>query len=101
MYWSFQELKSRLEHKLKYLAIIYVRRYRKNGREYFKYEEPIFYKLTNFEQFLNLIKVGKIKITFKLSYYHSGDRYGQFLDKGTSFDIGYDYISELFEKIEV
>ena len=50
---------------------------------------------------INLIEEGKIVVTFKLSYYHSGERYGKFLDRGTNFDIPYNYIADLFEKLEV
>lgn len=101
MSWTFKELESRLNHKLKYLAIIPVIKNKLNGKEYFKYRNPSFYRLKNFNTFINLIEEGKIVVTFKLSYYHSGKRYGKFLDRGTNFDIPYNYIADLFEKLEV
>ncbi len=44
---------------------------------------------------------GKIKVTFKLSYYHTGEKYGQLYDKGTTFDMNFDYVNELFSIVDV
>ncbi|MBR1416798.1 MAG: hypothetical protein IJ572_03170 [Bacilli bacterium] len=101
MSWSFVELEMRLTNKLKYLVIVPGLKSKINNNIYFKYLNPTFYKLISFETFLNLVETGIISVTFKLSYYHSKERYGQFLDKGTSFDIYYYNIEKLFKKINV
>lgn len=101
MSWSFEELKRRLENKLSYLCVIPVKKYPKNGKIYFKYMEPKFYKLKDFDAFLALVTAGKIKVTFKLSYYHEGEKFGQLYDKGTSFDLDFNCINELFDEISV
>ena len=99
MSWSFDELKSRIDHKLKYLAIIPVRRQILNNTTYFKYQTATFYKFRGFEEFLKLIESGEITVTFKLSYYKYGPKAFNYYDKGTSFDIKYDSIKKLFRTI--
>ena len=101
MSWSFIELKRRLETKLSYLCIVPVKKKTVMGNDYFKYCDATFYELKNFECFLDLIKKGKIKVTFKLSYYHTGEKYGQLYDKGTTFDMNFDYVNELFSIVDV
>ena len=101
MSWSFQELKSRLEHKLSYMAYISVRKEIINNVLYFKYEDMKLYKLKDFNTFLNLIEEGKIIVTFKLYQFHDKDKYGLIQDKGTSFDIKKEDIEELFERISL
>ena len=99
MSWSFKELKSRLEHKLSYMALVTFKKSSVNGNVYFKYEEIVIYKLRDFSTFLKMIEKGKIVVTFKLYQYHEQEKYGQMHDKGTSFDIKKEYIHELFEEI--
>ena len=101
MYWSFKELKSRLQHKLNYLCVILTKSRIINNIDYFKYDSLNFYKLKDFINFLKLINKGKVKVTFKLSYYQKQDRYGEFYDKGTSFDLSYESLDELFERLDV
>jgi len=101
MSWSFHELKSRLEHKLNYLVIVNVLRDKINDKFYFKYYERNFYKLKCFNTFLTLIENGSINVSFKLTYYHSGERYGEYMDKGTGFEISYSDIPKLFDIIDL
>ena len=101
MSWSFKELKKRLEYKLSYMAYITVIRDRVNGKVYFKYDDPIFYKLKGFDNFLKLIERGKICVTFRLSQNKTKELYGQVLDHGTNFNINIDNLEELFDKIEL
>lgn len=99
MSWSFRELKSRLEHKMKYLAIVSNLKERVNGKEYFKYYDAHFYKLRGFDKFLKLMESGSITVSFKLTYYHSVERFGEYLDKGTGFEIAFSDIPFLFEEV--
>lgn len=75
--WSFDMLKQRLILKLKYLAIIKAETKKINNIEYFKYNEIIFYKLKNFETFINLIESGIINVTFMIGLYKKGKRIGE------------------------
>lgn len=100
MSWSFKELKSRLFHKLKYLALVHVRKSILKDTEYFKYEDITFYELKDFETFLKMIERGGISVNFKLSYFKSGERLGEIHDRGSAFCIFEKDLSKLFRLIE-
>ncbi len=101
MSWSFYELETRLKNKLNYLVIVNVLRDRKYEKKYYRYINPVFYKLKGFDDFLKLIEAGIITVTFKISYHHSGEKVGQLLDRGTCFDIDYNNIPMLFDEISI
>ena len=87
--WSFDLLKEKLERKLSMLAFIKAeRKWDEFERKvYFKYHDVHFYKLRSFESFINLLEIGKIKITFKIGIYKHGKKIGKIYDHGTSFSI--------------
>lgn len=101
MSWSFRELKSRLEHKISYLALVNVKKDRVGGKEYFKFYDSSFYKLKGFDEFLSLIESGEIYVSFKLTYYHSGEKFGEYQDKGTGFEVNFDSLLKLFDKMDI
>lgn len=101
MSWSFYELKTRLERKLQTMAIVPVKSDKIDDVWYFKYYEPIFYRLKSFTAFLNLIENGKIKVEFKIGFDHSKEKFGDYLDRGTTFRIRYSNIKELFDIIYI
>lgn len=99
--WSFQMLKEKLERKLSLMAFIKAER-KWNELEravYFKYNEVKFFKLKSFDYFVKLLENGKIKITFKIGVYKSGNKKGQIYDHGTSFTIKEANLCYLFEQI--
>lgn len=100
-YWSFELIKSRLERKLPYLALVKAWTNHKDGVEYYKYYDIDFYKLKTFEEFLNLLESGTIRITFKVGVYKQGPFKNQINDKGTSFEIQEIDFCKLFDKLEV
>jgi len=91
MSWSFNELKNRLENKISYLVLVYAKSKMNNNKWYVKYYEWEFYKLINFNAFLNCIRNGYITINFNISNY---------IDKGTSFELETNKIEEIFRKIK-
>lgn len=99
MSWSFEQLRSRLEHKLSFLAFIPVKKWNLNGKIYFKYLDLQFYKLRDFNTFLKLIDDGIVSVTFKLGYYKSHEHYGEIYDHGTTFEIRSSDLDLLFEKV--
>ena len=101
MSWSFKELKSRLEHKLSYLALVKVKKDQIGETVYYKYRDLTLYKLKGFETFIDLFEKGKISVIFKLSQRHTEEKYGEIYDKGTNFSIYEKDIELLFDKIEV
>lgn len=98
--WSFDMLKSKLYLKLNNLAIINADSKFINNTEYFHYNELKFYKLKDFDTFLELIENGKICICFNVGVYRSGKRLGQQHDRGVNFSIKQDDIIYLFDEVE-
>lgn len=99
MSWSFIQLKSRLEHKMNYLALIPVKRWYTNETIYFRYLNAKFFRLRSFDIFLKLIEKGIIRVTFRISYFKNQERFGEIHDRGTTFEIREEDISKLFEEI--
>lgn len=99
MSWSFSQLKSRLEHKLQYLAFIPCKCFTIHDRCYFKYLALDFYQLKGFSTFLKLIENGVISVVFKLGYYKSGEKYGELYDHGTTFEIDSSHLEQLFKPL--
>lgn len=100
-YWTFEALKTKLERKLQYLALVKAWPNEINGEMYYKYYDIDFYKLKDFEEFIKLIEDGTIRITFKIGIFKKGARAGELHDRGTSFEIQEIDMYKLFDKIEV
>ena len=98
VYWTFDLLKEKLYRKLKNIAIISTLRKIESGKEYFKYYKLELYKLKNFETFINLLKIGIIRVTFKIGVFRSGDKKGKIHDHGTGFDIEEKNLYKLYDK---
>ncbi|MBE6160350.1 MAG: MvaI/BcnI restriction endonuclease family protein [Lactobacillales bacterium] len=99
VYWDFQTLEEKLYRKLEYLAYIHaIKKYSKDGI-YFKYTKIKFYKLKTFNEFINLLDQGKIRVTFKVSVYKKGKKKGKTYDHGTGFDIKEEDLLQLYDEI--
>ena len=70
-----------------------------NDIEYYRYTDMFFYKLRDFDTFINLIKLGKIIVTFKIDVFKKGSRCGKIHDHGTGFCISRNDLSLLYEQI--
>lgn len=98
--WSFDLLKSRLNRKLQYLAIINAYKRIINKKEYFHYCKINFYHLKNFTTFINLLENGTIKISFCIGIDKDGIKKGKIHDNGTSFEIQEFDIKRLYNFIK-
>ena len=99
IYWNLNDIKKRLETKLKYLAYIKGYPYQKNNETYYKYTNLEIYKLKSFENFINLLEQNKIYITFNISMFKNEKRNGQIHDRGTALKLKIDNLEDLFERI--
>ena len=101
VFWDFEELKQKLYRKLQNLALVKAKTKRSllTRNEQFNYCNLTIYKLKDFDAFLNMIERGEIRVTFKLSVWTSGDKFGKIHDHGTGFDIKEESITGLYEKI--
>lgn len=98
--WSFYILEKKIASKLKCLAIVEASKKTLASGDYYKYEKINFYKLTSFDEFINLIEAGKITIKFKISIYKKGPKLGKRHDRGTSFSIYAQDLNLLYKRIE-
>ena len=96
VYWSFNYLKEKLFNKLKILAIIEAWPNKIDGWNYFKYYRINFYKLKKFDDFINLIENGKIKLSIRIDIYVDKENYGKMYDHGCGFSISKKDINLLF-----
>lgn len=101
VYWTFEDLQKRVDHKFKYLVILKVWSKKIEEQDWYKYYDIEFFKLKDFYMFLKLIEDGTIRVTFKVTInknksYHPR----QVTDHGTSFEIQDLDIEKLYNKIE-
>ncbi len=98
-YWTFELLKEKLERKLKWLAVVIAENKIINEVEYFHYTKMHLYRLKDFDTFIKLLDFGLIRVTFKMGVFRDDERYGKLHNRGTSFDIEFNDIELLYEKI--
>lgn len=101
IYWNLSDLKERMEKKLKYLAFITANCYINNRKKYFLYNNIKFYKLKNFNYFIDSIETGKIKVRINVDISHSTKYMGKLHDHGATFRIKKELIEEIFERIYI
>lgn len=99
VYWPFSLIKSKLNHQLKYLALIKAWTKEENNTKYYKYYDLEFYQSKNFIAFLKLIENGTIRITLKINAYKDGKRKGELHDCGTRFEIQQLDYNKLLDKV--
>ena len=97
--WSFDYIKERLLLKLKYLAFVKASSCIICGEGYYHYHDIYFYKLKDFDTFINLINLGIIDITFKIGIHKAGKKMGKVYDHGTDFSIKVSNLEMLYKKI--
>lgn len=100
-YWDFDSLEEKLYRKMKILAYIHSIKKYSNGKTYFKYKSIDFYKLKSFENFIEAIKNGKIRVTFKVGIHKKGEKFGKTYDHGTGFDIKEEDLLYLYDVINI
>jgi len=98
VFWYFDTLKEKIYRKLQILAFIRADSQILNGYEYFKYQSMEIFILKNFDTFIQLIKTGVIRVSFKISVFLSGPKKGKIYDHGTSFEILENDLTKLYIK---
>lgn len=96
-YWDFDILKEKLERKLQTLALVKAWPNKINGNEYFKYYKMNIYILKEFDDFIDALTKGKIKISLKIGSYIEEKKYGQIKEHGVSFAIQEEDLLDIFD----
>lgn len=97
--WSFDMIQEKLERKFKYLLIVNGDRKFEIGETFYKFTKYKFYSLKKFENFLNALEKGYIRISFTIGTFKSGKKIGQIHDHGTCFNIHKDCIDYIFNEM--
>lgn len=98
--WTFDILSEKLYRKLNTLAFITADKRIQNSNYYYKYTQIKFYKLKSFDVFVNLIKNGKIIVSFSLGTIREGSRTGQMHNHGTAFRILKEDLELLYDEVQ-
>lgn len=101
IYWTYYDLETKLYRKHRYLALVKATKKIINGSTYYKYHDIRFYKIRNFDSFIELIANGKIRVNFRIGIYRSGKREGTMHDRGTAFQIRESDLLQLFDEIDI
>ena len=96
--WSFDLIQQKIQQKIQNLAIIKVDVMNQNNQQFFHYYNIHFYELKDFDCFIKLIKIGVIKLTFDISVYLTGPKYGEMHNHGIGFVINEYDIEKMYKK---
>ncbi|MBE6140151.1 MAG: hypothetical protein E7172_01260 [Firmicutes bacterium] len=97
-YLDFDTVKFHLITKLSNLALIYASKIEKDSNKYYRYYSICFFKLKNFEKFIDLIKLGIVTLKLECRVSLSKD-YGNQKNKGIEFFLPKEKIEMLFGRI--
>lgn len=100
-FWYFSDVKETLFRKMNVLALIKAWPKRSNKKIYYRYYDIEFYKLKDFNTFLNLINRGQIRIDIQLGVFKSGSKIGQEHDHGITFGIKECDLLKLYDKYDI
>jgi len=98
-HWSYDTLKEKLYAKMRFLAYIEAESKLVNGHEYFKYKSISFYSLKDFNSFIELVKISKIRVSFLVSGAVCGSNCIN--THGTSFGIKAENLDLLFNSVVI
>ena len=101
-YWTYEELDTCLNTKLKALFFVYADSKIEKGEEYFHYTKAKIYLKSSLSKLLQLIDDGKLMVDIRIGSYKSGKTKGKPHDHGTGFRIKPVDLDSLYEeKIEI
>ena len=101
-YWTYEELDTCLNTKLKALFFVYADSKIEKGEEYFHYTKAKIYLKSSLSKLLQLIDDGKLMVDIRIGSYKIGKNKGKPHDHGTGFRIKPVDLDSLYEeKIEI
>jgi len=100
-YYSFNDLKKKIEEKCKYIAFIVTEHKKEKGKELFKFNKAFLLSGLTFIKFLEFVSDGSIKYDFRLGVYKSGKNKGKKHDHGSGFRVLKKDIDKIFDVDEI
>lgn len=98
---DFDTIDTRVNIKIKNLALIYASKKKQNEDLYFRYYKIICLAYRDFDTFIKLIKKGVIKVSLMLRFSKSGQDIGKNKNKNMIFKISDRDIEELYKKVYI
>lgn len=98
-YIDFDTIRTRAEIKVKKMVLIKASKKKENNDLYYRYYQIDCYILKEFENFIDAIKSGDLKISVSLRFDRSSNLLGKNRNKGLIFSIRKDGISSIFKLI--
>lgn len=101
--WSFEQISLRLNKKLTLLALFNVKKFYVPEKDsiYFKYYKMTVYKFKCLDSFLSAIENGYVRMNIKISFYDKEPYYGKLHNKGTTFEIMEENLTEIFDVVNL
>ena len=101
IYYDYETVKSRVEHKCAVIAFIDAETEKRDGWDYFHFTSVKLLSVISFDTFLEGIKTGVVKYDFRIGVYKSGVNKGKYHDHGSGFRIRREDIPKLFNVEEL
>ena len=87
IYWSFLDIQTILEKKLKYIAYVEAETKKEKNKEFFRFSNCLIISGLTFLKFIELLRNDKIMFDIRIGTYNSGKNYGKTHDHGSGFRI--------------
>ena len=98
-YIDFSTINTKLEYKLKYMALVNASKKFIDGIQHHRYYKITIYKLISFEKFIELLEKDIIETHIELRISRSGDEKGRQRNKNIVFQIDCDKLDKLFNTL--
>ena len=97
LYWDLNEIKEKIEQKIKYLVLVIAETKKINKITHCKYNEIMYYKLRNFDFFIDALQKGYIKVTFSIKMNENN----KITYHGTRFCIDIKNLINIYMKVHI
>ncbi|MBI3036143.1 MvaI/BcnI restriction endonuclease family protein [Candidatus Woesearchaeota archaeon] len=101
IYFTFDDLKERVEKKCKHVAYVSAEPKKENGKEFFKFNKAVLLSGLTFQKFVDCVKKGLIVYDIRLGIYRSGKMKGKPHDHGSGFRVLKRNVDKVFDVQEL
>lgn len=97
IYYTFEDLRSIIENKCRYIVYITAETTEENGKELFHFKKAVLLTGLTFEKFIKLVKEGSIVYDIRIGVYRSGKNKGKTHDHGSGFRFQKHNLNKVFD----
>lgn len=99
--WNYEKIKSIINKKNSFIAVIFADTKKENNKEYFHFTKCNLLTGFNFEKFITAIKNNDIMFDIRIGAYKSGKNIGKLHDHGSGFRIHKTNLNKYFDIKEI